>query len=255
MTRAETPNRARQVDRDRPVRPAPGSLGEQQVRVGRPPGDQLGVPGRNRHAAGRGPGRRAIGAAARDGRAVRRAGRGRRVHQVARGPDGLVAAAAGRLGPRRGQRLGQRRVLRAFFGLIGPLRHQSGTGLTARGDLVEEGRRAERRLAGAPPVTRAGQPVGRPGHGDVGQPAFLGRVPVGAGPAERGQRVRVKPGQGRQVRLVAAQPEREQPRIVRPPGAQPRPGREVLRPGPGGRARAPRRPATAVPWPSARSPA
>ena len=52
-----------------------------------------------------------------------------------------------RRGPRRGQRLGQRRVLRAVrSGSVRPLRHQAGSGLAGSRDLVEERRRAERRL-------------------------------------------------------------------------------------------------------------
>ena len=82
----------------------------------------------------------------------------------------------------------------------------------------------------APPVAGAAQPERGPGRGHVHQPALLGQVPGRARLAEGLERGSVQAEELRQVPGVAAQAERDQPRVVGPPGGHPRPGREHLRP-------------------------
>ena len=129
---------------------------------------------------------------------------------------------------------GQQRVLRVRGGLGRPLGYGGDPG---RADLFQE--RGGAQAAGAalaPPVTRTPQPERGPGGGHVHQTALLGQVPGRAGAGEVLQRARVEPAQHGQVSRVAAQAERDQPRVVGPPGRDPGPGGEDLGPLPQGQA-------------------
>ena len=122
-------------------------------------------------------------------------------------------------------------------------------------DLVQEQRGAERGHALAPPVAGAGQPVRRPGHGDVRQPPFLGQLTRRAGLAERGQRLggEVRAGPAGRPRLPAGRTGAaagSPSTACWPPAWR---GRSAPSPRRTGRARRP--PPTAGPWPRARSPA
>src|SRR5262249_20818192 len=138
------------------------------------------------------------------------------------GPDGFGAGGYLLLGgPGGGGGLGQRGVGGVGLGLGGPVGDDAFAGLADGADFVEEGGRAEPGDAFAPPVAGAGEPERGPGGGDVGQPAFLGQLAVGAGLAEHGQVAGGQPGQGGQVGGVAAQAEGQQPRVLGPPGGDP----------------------------------
>ena len=129
---------------------------------------------------------------------------------------------------------GQQRVLRVRGRLGGP---GVDLGHPGRANLLQERRRAQAAGAAlAPPVTRTPQPERRPGGGHVHQAALLGQVPGRAGAGEVLERGSVEPAQRGQVSRVAAQAERDQPRIVGPPGRDPGPGGEDLGPLPQGQA-------------------
>ena len=129
---------------------------------------------------------------------------------------------------------GQQRVLRVRRGIRRPVQHPGHPG---RAHLLQERRGAQAaRAALAPPVARAAQPERRPGRRDVHQAALLGQVACCAGVGELLERGGVQPAQHRQVPGVAAQAERDQPRVVGPPRRDPGFGREHLGPLPQGQA-------------------
>ena len=133
-----------------------------------------------------------------------------------RGDRGVPPAGRGR-GPVRLVDLGEQRVLRVLRRLVRPLVDRARACLASRAHLGEEHRRAERRGRLAPPVAGAAEPERGPRRRDVGEPALLRQVAGRARLVELRDGVRVERGQRGQVGGVAAQRERDQPRVVRPP--------------------------------------